>query len=455
MSVATLLGQANPFFLKEGRFLPFTVKIVSNESFSQKQTIKSRVHKLIGNEDSYEFIGVGERKITLTFFVENSDELNELVDYVSDGSPLLLVCDFFPLKPIKIDGDIDYNNYISGWGHVKINFTTATKDFQDEQNLLSLLSSLSAGSGETKSDKKSFLDKLNNWADKVGKTVSKTNEYVGNVTNTVSAYTAAFTNVLSGISSGASIITNPINSIKQNISDVTSGLSSVVSSMQNVVLTIKQLPNDFKTLINNFSLIGDQLNNLFDLGNKNESLKYNTDFLIRVSDAIMNIDLTQDNESIINDYDKASSSENPYLKTEYFLPSLTKKTNDVIAVLILCSILLNLYGNAEKINRWNTIDLENLRKKTESLYNYISTFDLDTELFLELDLARNRFFKIFKVLWDKAYKIEEFIITEPNFLENLVFSVNGNLDFYDDTKKLNNVIGGIVQPGAVKIITND
>jgi hypothetical protein len=454
MSVLDNLIKGNPILIKEGQELP--VKILSNNVLSQTQTIKSRVHKLIGNEDSYEFIGIGDRKLTVPFYFDNQDDYQNLIDFIKDGSSVLLVCDFFPLEPIKIDGDIKLEPYYNGWGTATINFTTAIKDFEDKQNLLSYYSSLSATSTlETKSDKKTFLDKMNNWANKVFKTVSKGNEFVGNVTNNVSAYSAAFTNVLSGISSGASIVTSPISSIKQNISDVTSGLSSVISSLQNVVLTIKQTPNDIQNLIDNFSLLGDQLNNLFDLGNKNESLKYNTDFLIRVSDAIINIDLSQDNQSIINSYDNSLETENIYIKTEYFLPSLTNKTNEAISVLTLCSILLNLYGNSEKINRWNTIDLENLRKKTETLYNYISTFEIDTELSLELDLARNRFFKIFKILWDKAYKIEEFTITEPNFLENLVFSVNGNLDFYEDTKKLNNVIGGIVQPGTVMVITND
>lgn len=452
MAIASILSQGKPILFKKGLDQPLFVDVISNDAFSQTQTIKTKIHRLVGDTDSYEYIGQGDRKISLTFFIQDEDGYNELMDYIADGSALLLICDFFPQKPIKIDGDVKIENYISGWGKVTANFTTAEKDFDDEQELLLAFSSFSATSGETPASKLSLLDKMNDWADRIGKGVSKTNEYVGNVTNNIAAYSAAFTNVLSGISSGASIITNPISSIKQSISDVTGGLSSVISSLQNVILTIKQLPDDFQSIIDSFSLLGDQLNNLFDLGNSNENNKYNTEFLLKCSEAVMNIDLSPDNEDIVNE---SINSGTDSLNTEFFLPSVNKPVNDVISVLTLCSLLINIYENAEKINRWNTIDLENLRKKSEAIYSYITTFELDTELLMQIDLARNRFFKIFKILWDKAYKIVEFQITEPNFLENLVFSVNGNLDFFNDTKKLNNVIGGIVQAGTVKIISND
>jgi hypothetical protein len=455
-SIIDSLTTGKPILIRQDRDNPLEVKILSNEVYSRSNKIKTKVHPIIGDDDIYEFIGLGEKRIKIQFYFDNEDDFNNLSDFVSNGDPFLIVCKFFPLEPLKIDGDITLEPYYSGFGTATINFTTAVKDFDDKQNLLSYYSSLAAQStAETVSNKKNFLEKLNSWAEKTFETVSKGNQYVGNVTNNISAYSAAFTNVLSGISSGASIITNPISSIKTSISDVTSGLSSVISSLQNVVLTIKQIPTDVKTIIDSFSIIGDKLNNLFDLGNSNDSLKYNTDFLTRVSTSIMNIDLSQDNDSIINDYDKNTSSTNEFSSTEYFLPALNKKTNDVMNVLLLCSILINLYENSSKINRWNTIDLENLRSRTETLYNYISTFELDTELSLELDLARNRFFKIFKILWDRAYNIVEFEITEPNFLENLVYSVNGNLDFYDENKKLNNAIGGIVHPGIVRIISND
>lgn len=452
----TNIFSSEPKLIKKSRSTPLSVKILSNEVFSRSNRIKSKVHQIIGNEDIYEFIGTGEKKVKIKFYFDSEDEFNDLFDFLSTGESFLIICKFFPLEPLKIDGDINLEPYYTGFGTATINFTTATGDFDDKQNLLSFYSALSAKStSETISNKKNFLDKLNNWSKKIFDTVSKGNQFVGNVTNNISAYSAAFTNVLSGISSGASIITNPINSIKTNISEITGGLSSVISSLQNVVLTIKQIPNDVQSIIDNFSLIGDKLNNLFDLGNSSESLKYNTDFLTRVSTAIINVDLSSDNQAIINNYDNSLSSQNEFDSPEFFIPSLNKKTNDVMSVLILCSILINLYENAERINRWNTIDLENLRNKTETIYNYLSTFDLDTELSLELDLARNRFFKIFKILWNRAYNIVEFEITEPNFLENLIYSVNGNLDFYDETKKLNNAIGGIVHPGTVRIISND
>lgn len=453
MAIIDIIKNKKSALVKDGEILE--IKILSSGDFKRTNTYKTKVHKIIGDSDSYQYIGKGEKKIQISIHLDTEGDYQQLLDFIDNGATLLLVSPIFPLTPIKLDGDVSISSYYSGWGIASINFTTALSPEDDVDSLMLYFNSEALKQGETAGDKKSFLDKLNSWADKIGKNISKGNEYVGKVTNNVSAYAAAFTNILTNLSSSSSMVTNPLSTVKSSAQQVLDGLSGLISSMTNTVLAIKQAPNDFAALIDSFSILGDKLNNLFDLGNNNDSTKYNTEFLGQVGISIISTDLSPNNEDIQNNFISTGSNINLDTTPEYFMQSLHKDTDRVMSVLILSSILINLYENAQLINRWNSIDLENLRQRTETIYYYIIQQGIDTEFLLELDLARNRFFTIFKKLYETAYKIVEVDIYSPDFLENIVYSINGNLDFYNETKKINNIIGGIVHSGVIKVISND
>jgi len=446
MALLSELTKNKPLLIKNGNSL--AVNIISDESFGLEQTYKTTVHKTVGDKDIFEYIGKGDEKLKVKFYFELQDDYQDFIDFIDGGQSLLLSCSFFPLVPLKIEGSIQREKYYTGWCIATVSFTTAVDPSLNELGLLNYAAGVLANTSETPYAKKDALASLFNFGKKTFDTVSKGNEFVGAVTNNISAYSSAITNVLSGLASGSSIITNPISSVKSSVSQIIGGLSSVISAMQDVKNAIAQLPNDLDNLLDTFSQLGDQLNDLFDLGDNNENLKYNTTFLEQVSDALLTIDISTDNLAIVN-------SEENYTASENFLSSLVDKTNEVLSVLALSSILLNLYENSEKINKWNALDLERLRKKTEAIYAYLISFDLSSDLRLNLDLARNSFFNIFKILYANAYNVVEVEVNEPETIYNIVYSINGNLDFLNETKQLNNIVGSIVDNKTIMVISND
>lgn len=438
--MATIINKDTPFLIKDGK--TYDLKILSDEAFAGTQSYKNTIHNIIGDQNNFEFIGVGDRKIKIPIYFETQQEYEDFVAIFSDGKSFLISCSFFPIIPVNIEGNITLQSYYRGWGTVELNLTTAVNP---EDDFLSLYD-YQRGIKESIGSKKTALDKLKEYGQNIFDFTSNTNQTVGVLTNNVAAYAAAMNNIAQGIGSLTTIITNPISSIKSSASQVVGGISGVISSMQNAVNAINQIPNDLTQLLNSFLLIGDQLNDLFDLGDRNETLKFSTGFLSDIANSLMNIDLSSDNANI-STYNSQSSS------PEYFLTTLKSRNSEGIAVLTLVSILLNLYENAENINKWNTIDLEKLRATTESIYEYVNNFDISNELHLQIDLARNRFFRLFKDLYAKANKVIEVQLQTPTLLEDVVYSINGNLDYYDEIKQLNNIVGTIVE-GTILVISN-
>ena len=68
--------------------------------------------------------------------------------------------------------------------------------------------------------------------------------------------------------------------------------------------------------------------------------------------------------------------------------------------------------------------------------------------------SRNAFFRSYQPLYNSAAKVVILKLDEPRFLADVVYSVNGNFNYYQETRKLNNIIGSVVQ-GVVEVISND
>jgi hypothetical protein len=440
--IDTNLLKNKPVLIKRGQELP--LNILSGSTINGVQTLKTSNKKVIGNKDSYEFIGVGDRKITIPVYFNSQEEYDTLFNFVSDGSAMLLACTFFPLVPVNIESDIVLNPYYDGFGTAELKFTTSVNANQNIQELLNYRPQISGiGSGS----KKSVLEKLFEFGNKNFNFTSNTNEKIGSFTNTIAAFSAALNNQAQGIATSSSIITNPISSIKSSSSQIVGGISGIVNALQNTVNVIRQVPNDVNNLTETFSQIGDQLNDLFDLGDSNATLKYNIKLLIECAFGIINVDLSQDNPDI-NTFDSET------IEAKFFLKEIITENNKTCFVLILVSILLSIYENAENIDRWNTRDLDDLRTSSEEIYQYITSFKISSDLKLELDLARNNFFLLFKELYNRAKKIISVELSKTKYLTDVVYSVNGNYDNYEDTKILNNIVGNRVI-GTIFVISNE
>jgi hypothetical protein len=225
-------------------------------------------------------------------------------------------------------------------------------------------------------------------------------------------------------------------------------VAGIVSSIGTAINAIKQVPSQVQDLIDSILDIGDQFSNIFNLDNKADQVKATTNFLIDVGIALVEVDkqplsgkvITEDPYSVSYDMEIIISSED--------------KNIEILSVLILSSILLSIYEQSSQITRWNKTDLDNLLKQTETLFSYIMAKNIDTETRNKLNLARNSFYRSFRALYDNASNIITINVDNPTFLSDVVYSVNGNFDFYSETKKLNNIIGSVVQ-GEIQIISND
>lgn len=446
--IPTLLDNIgkSPLLIKNGEDIE--INIISTEQMPTTQIFKTKIHDTVSQENTFEFIGKGDLRIKLKLFFNTQEEYDNLINFLADGASFVLACSFFPLIAVNLDGNIEAERYYKGWGVATLPLTTAKNPYENDEALNEFVRKVLRSSAEdTLGSKKTFLDKLKDYGKNTFDFISNVNESVGSVTNEIAAYSAAINNIAQGLASSSSIITNPISSVKSSASQVIGGISGVLTSIQNAVQAIKQLPNDLDNLINSLLQIGDQFNDLFDLGNKNETQKYNCALLQSTADSIINADLTPENPAIA-DSDIASIS------PEFFLTTIQNKNSEAVAVLILGSILINLYQNAENIDKWNTLDLDKLRISTEKIYDFVISTEISSDFRLQLDLARVRFFKLFKILYFRATKTIAINVKKPSFLQDVVYSINGNLDYYDETKQLNGIIGNVVE-GKIMVISNE
>lgn len=433
------------------------LNIIGNSPLLREREIKSVIHRTIGDDNSYERIGTGDMQISIPIFVESTSNFNEIVDFFSNTKPFIFSYLGELSEPLNFVGNLKQEFFKDGVGEMTLIFTTA----QGEEDL-PFGKPKSAPDLFSKSNEAKWLDKLRSFGEKIfgsnglGKKIfdftSNANEKIGNFTNSVAKYSYALENIGNGVGGMSSIITNPINSIKNSASRVIGGIESAISGFQNSIQAILSVPSEINSIIDRFLLIGDQLNDLFNIGSKDDQLKQSSEFLGNVAESFITLSENQNSISPNIYYEVVSDTGEVSIefRAEYFLDNFNNKG---ISVLLLSSILITMYQNAQQIKRWNTKDLDNLKSKTEAIYNYITSQSIPSDLQFQMDIARSDFFKIFKILYQNAIKTIELNLNMPKFLFDIIYEINGNFDYYYETKKLNNVVGGVVE-GKIKIISN-
>jgi hypothetical protein len=438
---------AIPFIRKNG--VTKEISIVSSKLNSRKDEFKNVIHKTIGDNDQFEFIGKGSSSIDLDLYFETQVDYESFIDFVEGGAAFLLSCPFFPVEEVSILGGITTKNYYKGFAVASLTLTNAKNIRIDA---LRAGFEIGTESPIISVDKISNLKKLQDFGKNTFAFVGNTNQKIGKITNTFGAYSSALSNAIQGVASGTTIITNPISSVKSSVSRVLGSVNSAITSIQNAINVVKSLPSDIDSFVEELSAIGDKFNNLFDSGEIIRDLKQNSDALVQSAISIIESE-TDQNSPDIKDFGENSPNE-PSNSPEFFLTSIQDPNKDVFDIMLLSSFLFSLYDNVENADEWNTLDLDALRKQTEIIYNFIISKSVITPDFkLQLDLARNNFFRLFKISFNNANQIVDFKVYTPTFLEDIVYSVNGNLDFLDETKKLNNLVGNIVEED-IKVILN-
>lgn len=431
----------------------YPVEIISGEVIPITNTYKSVVHKMIGDQDRYEYVGKGEEKVVVKFYQESREDYQRFVKFLEGGEYLSLNCDFYlSQKRLSVLGNIDLETYYKGYGVAKVTFTTAKNI---NQNLRSREQFKTAETSISEQTQKGFLNSLRNFGQEAFNFTNNASEKIGSITNSISVYSSAIQNVTQGLASTTTLITNPISSIQSSASRVIGGVSGFVSKLQNTVSIIKQTPDNLSDAIDTFLLIGDQLNNLFDLGDSNQNNKYNTEILETTALGIINAQVNQDNENIDVAKPNTDTINKASTAAEFFLTSVKNDNQDILDILLLSSLLFSIYENVNNATDWNKSDLDAIKEKTETIYNYIIGKDVITpDVKLSLDIARNRFFRFFIDNYDNANSTVVIKITTPRSLSDVVYSVNGNLDFYFETKKLNNILGEFVYDD-IEVIRNE
>ena len=80
---------------------------------------------------------------------------------------------------------------------------------------------------------------------------------------------------------------------------------------------------------------------------------------------------------------------------------------------------------------------------------------IDTDLRWQIDLCKTRFFRTYNNLYSKTTKTREVNVTIPTSLHSIVHNVNGNLDFFNETMQLNNIVNTGFVSGKILVLSNE
>lgn len=432
-----LTNSKKVILLKEGILNYLELNVIIEDNFTENNNYKAVINRNIGNNDTFQYLGIGSTEITFSVYFKNEKEYYELLNFIKTGEQCLFVCNFFPLVPINILSFSDVKKYYNFFGSISITITDALNPAFNTDKLFSSYLDYLDSEKEGIANKKSLLDKMRELGEKIFKYVGNINEKIGKITGAISEYSSAINNICQGLASSQSIITNPINSVKNSVDNVLGGISAIFNSFDNMKNSITNAPNDVKDFLNRINLIGDDFKNLFKSGDKKADLEYSNNFLQDVSNAIIKNDFNQD---IAGDSYNAND---------------LRDSNDCFKTLILTNLLIGLYENTAEMQSGNKIDLEKLRKNTERIYNYIILRNfVPNDFKMQLELFRVAFFRQYNYLYNNSQNVIDINVLAPTSIHVIVYKINGNLDYLEDTIKLNNIYntGNVI--GKVRVISN-
>ena len=137
---------------------------------------------------------------------------------------------------------------------------------------------------------------------------------------------------------------------------------------------------------------------------------------------------------------------------------LTKELSLLEELLEITSKKEHLANLEEKISEMGIVNLLSLnyyKNSFEKAYLYITASDvIDSDLRRQLDLCKIRYFRTYHNLYEKAVKVREIDIKKPTSLHSIVYNVNGNLDFFDETMQLNNIVNAGFVSGKILVLYN-
>jgi len=406
------------------------LNIISSESFSDTTTLKTQVHQTIGDYDIFERIGLGATSIKVPLYFATEEEYISFKLFVQNSQMTLVRSNFRNLI-VNVIGDLSPSYTNNGNYIVTVEFTTALDPSQSIDFDINIFS-YDIGS------KKTFIDKLRLSAEKIITFVGNANAKIGSFTNSIELTTALINNNAQALAASQSILTTPINSIKRTVENIVDSISTVTQSLNNVVFIAKTTPSEIGNIINSVINATESLFAIFAFDNQNEQTKMNATFGSSILNAIYDINFT---EEIFG------SSQNVLE---------IMQLNEMLKVLFLCGLLINLEETVGNIDKISLVDLDYYKTSFNKSYAYVASKDIiDQNLRTEMELCKIRFFKVYGNLYAKSIKTIEVNIEIPTSLHTIVYNINGNLDFFNETMQLNNIVNVGFVSGKILVLSND
>jgi hypothetical protein len=404
------------------------INILTDTNIDVNTTLKSQVQENLGDFATYQYIGEGATTITLSLYFANQQEFNDLKSFVI-GEQLTLRRQNFTDQIVNCTGSISQSQTSHGQITATFEFTTARDGTEmDDFNFTFVAQDVSSST--------TFLSKLQGASAKIFSFVGNVNEKIGNFTGKIGIVADSIANIGLAIASANTILTTPSSQIKNSTSSVTGAISSITQALQNVIFVIKSTPSDISAIFIGITSAMKSVFTVFSSDDDDEQARMNANFGSSVIDIIIE---TNFNNGIYG------SSQNVIEM---------KQQNEMLKVMLFSSLIVNLAEILKEMNTVSIRDLQVYKQSFDKAYSFCILSDIiDADFRNELELCKIRFYSTYKNLLSKARDVYELNVEVATSLHQIVFSVNGNLDYFDETMKLNNIINTGFVSGKIFVVT--
>lgn len=406
------------------------LNIITSDNFRDNTSLKTQVHKTIGDYDIFEWIGEGATNIKMQLFFQNEEDFIAFKLFTF-GTQMTLVRTNFRNVIVNLTNDINSVYTNNGNYIIDVEFTTARDPNQTTDFDINIFT-YDVGS------KKTLLDKLRMASEKIFSFAGNVNEKIGVFTNSIELTASLINNIAQALASSPSILTTPLNAIQRSGANIIDAISTINQSLSNIAFIINTTPSNIDSIFDGISNAMQNLFNVFSSSNQDNTLAMNANLGCDIINVIYNADYNND---------IYGSSENV---------SDIKKQNDMLKILFLTGLIANLEEKIAQINRISLLNLNYYKTSFEKSYLLITSSEIiDTDLRWQVDLCKTRFFRTYNNLYSKTTKIREVNVTIPTSLHSIVYNVNGNLDFFNETMELNNIVNTGFVSGKILVLSNE
>lgn len=413
------------FLRSENQYLEVLVEYEAQYQSSYEG--KSTIHELIGNSNLYEYGGKGSTTIKRTFITNNLQDYQSLHDLLTSGLELEFQDNLQPAIRVNVKQNFQILQAMGFW-KITIEFTTAP------QRNKAIFQAIPAQTIKSIGLKTSFFDKLKNFAKKVINFKTQANDKIQSVSNYLNKAQSMNLQIAGQIASSATML----DIIPNAIEDTTTSISIINASFTRLISKIQNTPGRFDDIFTDLTSTLANFGSVLNTNNKSKDAELNSDGLKDI--LAQNLKLNS-NENTIGNSNRIKEIQN---------------TNEAFKIVNLATLLFEFYSTVGKIDTINSIKLESYKATAENVYKYISESPLiDNEFLQDLNKSKSAFINDYQALSKIANTIIKVNVPSPKPIYSIVYQVNGNLDYLQETIELNNLINVGLVKGEINIIRSN